>query len=134
MKYRVSIINFAAVAMILLSSACCAAHTMTTAGQLLREKKALQGKIVAVEGIVRFDRLSQRGFLYSDLADLRSREYHKTIFLELGNEGYSSLRVPDRSWVLVTGYLSPEEHGPLGVYPAHIVVNDIRVQHRSRRK
>ena len=134
MKYYSGRLGIVVLTLMLLASVCLSARLTITAAQLLRHKKTFEGKIVAVEGIVRFDRLSQRGFLYSDLRDLRRREYKKTIFLELGNEEYSSLKIPDRTWVVVTGFLSPEEHGPLGVYPAHIIVDEVRVEQRSSRR
>jgi hypothetical protein len=90
-------------------------------------KPPLKGHVISVKGFVRFDRLSQRGFLYRDLSDMRQRDYRKTIFLELGNEGFSSLRIPDGSYVVATGYLSKQLRGPLGVYPAHIIVDRVTV-------
>jgi len=76
-------------------------------------------------------RLSQRGFLYRDLSDMRRRNYRNTVFLELGNEGYSSLKIPDGSYVVATGYLSKDLRGPLGVYPAHIIVDRVKVIRKS---
>jgi hypothetical protein len=101
-----------------------------TADEVLR-KPLLKGHVVSVEGFVRFDRLSQRGFLYRDLSDMRRRNYRKTIFLELGNEGFSSLKIPDGSYVVATGYLSKELRGPLGVYPAHIIVDRVKVLRKN---
>ena len=101
-----------------------------TAEEVLR-KPRLKGHVVSVEGFVRFDRLSQRGFLYRDLNDMRRRNFRKTIFLELGNEGYSSLKIPDGSYVVATGYLSKELRGPLGVYPAHIIVDRVKVLRKN---
>ncbi len=100
-----------------------AAPNKVTAGELLAHKQALHGNIVLVEGLVRFDRPSQRGFLYQTPKDLRNRNFRKTIFLELGNENYSSMKISDGSYVLVRGYLSKDLRGPLGVYPAHIIVD-----------
>ena len=94
---------------------------------LLLHKKAFDGNVIAVEGFVRFDRRSQRGFLYSNLKDMRNRNYPKTVFLELGNENYSSMKIRDGSYVLVTGYLSKELRGPLGVYAGHIIVDRIEI-------
>ena len=82
--------------------------------------------MISVEGFVRFDRLSQRGFLNKNLADMRNRNYRETVFLELGNENYSSLKIQDGTYVLVTGYLSKELRGPLGVYAGHIIVDRIQ--------
>ena len=104
-----------------------AAHT---ADEVLR-KPRLKGHVISVEGFARFDRLSQRGFLYRDLSDMRHRNYRKTIFLELGNEGFSSLKIPDGSYVVATGYLSKDLRGPLGVYPAHIIVDRVKVLRRN---
>jgi|GEM_PF-4425083 len=101
-----------------------------TADEVLRTPR-LKGHVISVEGFVRFDRLSQRGFLYRDLNDMRHRNYQKTIFLELGNEGYSSLKIPDGSYVVATGYLSKELRGPLGVYPAHIIVDRVKVLRKN---
>ena len=97
-----------------------------TADDVLHQPR-LKGHVISVEGFVRFDRLSQRGFLYRDLSDLRHRNYRKTIFLELGNERYSSLKIPDGSYVVATGYLSKNLRGPLGVYPGHIIVDRVKV-------
>jgi len=101
-----------------------------TADEVLR-KPHLKGHVISVEGIVRFDRLSQRGFLYRDLSDMRHRDYRKTIFLELGNEGFASLKIPDGSYVVATGYLSKDLRGPLGVYPAHIIVDRVKVLRKT---
>lgn len=103
-----------------------------SAGFLLSNKGALEGKIISVEGFVRFDRLSQRGFLNRNLADMRNRNYRETIFLELGNENYSSLKIQDGTYVLVTGYLSEELRGPLGVYAGHIIVDRIQPLREKR--
>jgi hypothetical protein len=100
------------------------------ADDILREPR-LKGQVVSVEGFVRFDRVSQRGFLYRDLDDLQRRNYRKTIFLELGNEGFASLKIPDGSYVVATGYLSKELRGPLGVYPAHIIVDHVKVLRKN---
>jgi hypothetical protein len=116
-----------AASILVLSLASAGAHT---ADEVLRTPR-LRGHVVSVEGFVRFDRLSQRGFLYRDLRDMRCRNYRKTIFLELGNEGYSSLKIPDGSYVLATGYLSGELRGPLGVYPAHIIVDRVKVLRKN---
>jgi hypothetical protein len=101
-----------------------------TADEVLR-KPRLKGHVISVEGFVRFDRLSQRGFLYRDLSDMRHRNYRKTIFLELGNEDFSSLRIPDGSYVVATGYLSKDLRGPLGVYPAHMIVDRVKVLRKT---
>lgn len=101
-----------------------------TADEVLR-KPRLKGHVISVEGFVRFDRLSQRGFLYRDLSDMRHRNYRKTIFLELGNEDFSSSKIPDGSYVVATGYLSKDLHGPLGVYPAHIIVDRVKVLQKA---
>jgi hypothetical protein len=102
-------------------------RSIISAEELLRHTQSLRGKVISVEGFVRFDRLSQRGFLYRNMRELRRRDYHKTIFLELGNENYVSLKIPDGPRVVVTGFLSPDLRGPLGVYPAHIIVDKIQV-------
>lgn len=99
-----------------------------TSAEVLRDKQALQGHDVAIEGFVRFDRLSRRGFLYGNLNDLRTLNYKKTIFLELGNEKFSSLKIPDEKVVIVRGYLSESLRGPLGVYPAHVIVDRIELR------
>ena len=101
-----------------------------TADEVLR-KPRLKGHVISVEGFVRFDRLSQRGFLYRDLSDMRHRKYQTTIFLELGNEDFSSLKIPDGSYVVATGYLSKDLRGPLGVYPAHIIVDRMKVLRKT---
>jgi hypothetical protein len=101
-----------------------------TADAVLR-KPRLKGHVISVEGFVRFDRLSLRGFLYRDLKDMRHRNYRKTIFLELGNEDFSSLKIPDGSYVVATGYLSKALRGPLGVYPAHIIVDRVKVLRKN---
>jgi hypothetical protein len=101
-----------------------------TADEVLR-KPRLKGHVISVEGFVRFDRLSQGGFLYRDLSDMRHRNYRKAIFLELGNEGFSSLKIPDGSYVVATGYLSKDLRGPLGVYPAHIIVDRMKVLRKT---
>jgi len=115
-----------------------AAVPRVTARQLLSNKRALEGKIISAEGFVRFDRRSQRGFLYKDLADMRNRNYRQTVFLELGNENYSSMKIRDGSYVLVTGYLSGELRGPLGVYAGHIIVDRMQIlsggRHTAERK
>ena len=116
-----------AASLLMLGVATAGAHT---ADEVLRTQR-LKGHVISVEGFVRFDRLSQRGFLYRDLSDMRRRNYRKTIFLELGNEGYSSLKIPDGSYVVATGYLSKELRGPLGVYPAHIIVDRVRVLRKN---
>jgi hypothetical protein len=101
-----------------------------TADEVLR-KPRLKGHVISVQGFVRFDRLSQRGFLYRDLSDMRHRNYRKTIFLELGNESFSSLKIPDGSYVVATGYLAEDLHGPLGVYPAHIIVDRVKMLRKN---
>jgi hypothetical protein len=101
-----------------------------TADEVLR-KPRLKGRVISVVGFVRFDRLSQRGFLYRNLNDMRRRNFRKTIFLELGNEGFSSLQIPDGSFVVTTGYLSKDLRGPLGVYPAHIIVDRVKVLRKN---
>jgi len=102
-----------------------------SATELLSNKKAFHGRVISVEGFVRFDRLSQRGFLNKDLLDMHNRNYRQTIFLELGNENYTSMKIPDGTYALVTGYLSKELRGPLGVYAGHIIVD--RIQPLTRR-
>jgi hypothetical protein len=62
---------------------------------------------------------------------MRHLNYRKTVFLELGNEGYTSLRIPDGSYVVAAGYLSAELRGPLGVYPAHIIVDRVKVLRKT---
>ena len=96
-----------------------------TVDQVIRQRNTLGGTDIAIKGFVRFDRLSRRGFLYRNLYDLRQQNYKKTIFLQLGAEKYSSLRIPDRQFVVVNGYLAEELRGPLGVYPAHVIVQRI---------
>lgn len=105
-----------------------------TATQFLSNKKGFDGKVISVEGFVRFDRSSQRGFLNKNLFDMRNRNYRQTIFLELGNENYTSMKIRDGTYVLVTGYLSRELRGPLGVYAAHIIVDRIQPLRTSDRK
>jgi hypothetical protein len=97
-----------------------------TATELLANKKALDGKVISVDGFVRFDRDSQRGFLNKSLSDQRNRNYRQTIFLELGNDNYTSMKILDGSRARVTGYLSKELRGPLGVYAGHIIVDRIQ--------
>lgn len=95
------------------------------------------GGQVVVQGFARFDRLSRRGFLYGSVKEMIARNYKRTIFLELGNENYTSLEIPDGTYVLVVGYLSPDLHGPLGVYPGHIIVDKIQrlgLPNSTRRK
>lgn len=111
-----------------------AAVPRVTVKQLLSSKGTLENRIISVEGFVRFDRLSQRGFLYKNLSDLKARNYRQTVFLELGNENYVSLKVPDASYVLVTGYLSAELRGPLGVYAGHIIVDRIQIERKRGEK
>jgi hypothetical protein len=111
-----------------------AAVPRVTVKQLLSGKRALENRIISVEGFVRFDRVSQRGFLYKNLSDLKTRNYRQTVFLELGNENYASLKVPDASYVLVTGYLSGELRGPLGVYAGHIIVDRIQIARKREEK
>jgi uncharacterized protein (DUF58 family) len=111
-----------------------AATPRVTVKQVLSSKRTLEDKVIAVEGFVRFDRLSQRGFLYKDLADLKNRNYRQTVFLELGNENYSSLKIPDGSYVVVLGYLSAELRGPLGVYAGHIIVDRIQILRESQKR
>ena len=108
-----------------------AASDTHTAEDVLQHKARLHGRVVSVEGFVRFDRLSQRGFLYRNLSDMRRRNFRKTIFLELGNERFSSLKIPDGSHVVATGYLSKDLRGPLGVYPAHIIVDRVKVLRKN---
>lgn len=114
---------------ILTAAALCggATRSIISSEELLQHTKALRGRVISVEGYVRFDRLSQRGFLYGNRQELRKRNYHKTIFLELGNEDYVSLKIADGTRVVVTGFLSPDLRGPLGVYPAHIIVDRVDV-------
>ena len=119
-----------AIAAFLLMLSVASATDAHTADEVLRTPR-LKGHVISVEGFVRFDRLSQRGFLYRDLSDMRHRDYQKTIFLELGNEGFSSLKIPDGSYVVATGYLSKELRGPLGVYPAHIIVDRVKVLRKN---
>ena len=119
-----------AIAASLLMLSVASATDTHTADEVLRTPR-LKGHVISVEGFVRFDRLSQRGFLYRDLSDMRHRNYQKTIFLELGNEGYSSLKIPDGSYVVATGYLSKDLRGPLGVYPAHIIVDRVKVLRKN---
>src|SRR2546423_12595575 len=111
-----------------------AAAPRVTVKQLLSSKGALENRIISVEGFVRFDRVSQRGFLYKNLSDLKGRNYRQTVFLELGNENYASLKLPDLSYVLVTGYLSAELRGPLGVYAGHIIVDRIQIARKREEK
>jgi len=118
-----------AASLLMLISVASAADTHT-ADEIWR-KPHLKGHVISVEGVVRFDRPSQRGFLYRDLSDMRHRTYRRTIFLELGNEGFSSLTIPDGSYVLATGYLSKDLRGPLGVYPAHIIVDRVKVLRKN---
>ena len=116
----------ASVAFLLMLICVTRAASTHRADDILRNPR-LKGHVVSVEGFVRFDRASQRGFLYRDLAGMQRRNYRKTIFLELGNEDFASLKIPDGSYVVATGYLSKELRGPLGVYPAHIIVDRIKV-------
>jgi hypothetical protein len=121
---------YASVAFLLMLISVTRAASTHRADDILREPR-LKGHVVSVEGFVRFDRVSQRGFLYRDLGDMQRRDYRKTIFLELGNEGFASLKIPDGSYVAATGYLSKELRGPLGVYAAHIIVDRVKVLRRD---
>jgi hypothetical protein len=120
--------------LITLSTPVTAAAPRVTVKQILSSKRTLEDKVISVEGFVRFDRLSQRGFLYKDLADLKKRNYRQTVFLELGNENYASLKIPDGSYVLATGYLSAELRGPLGVYAGHIIIDRIQILHENQKR
>jgi hypothetical protein len=101
--------------------------SVVQAEQVLAHKKTFAGRIISVKGFVKFDRPSEQGFLYSTIKDLQSQNYRRAIFLELGNEGFASLRIPDGRSAIVTGYLSKGLRGPLGAYPAHIIVDRIKV-------
>lgn len=105
-----------------------------SATELLANKKSFDGKVISVDGFVRFDRRSQRGFLNKSLLDLRNRNFRQTLFLELGNENYTSMKIPDGTQVCVTGYLSKELRGPLGVYAGHIIVDRIQPLTTNRRR
>ena len=118
--------NYASAVFLLMLITVTQAASTHRADDILREPR-LKGHVVSVEGFVRFDRVSQRGFLYRDLTDMQRRNYRNTIFLELGNEGFASLKIPDGSYVIATGYLSKDLRGPLGVYPAHIIVDRVKV-------
>jgi hypothetical protein len=111
-----------------------ASSQRVSATDLLSNKSAFDGKVISVDGFVRFDRRSQRGFLNKNLLDMRIRNYRQTIFLELGNENYASMKIPDGTYVLVTGYLSRELRGPLGVYAGHIIVDRIQPLRTSQRR
>ena len=124
-KYRICEVVFILLFGFLLSAA--GDLPSVSAAKLLMNKKAFHGRVISVDGLVRFDRLSQRGFLYQNLRDMGNRDYRRTIFLELGNENFSSLKIPDGTHVVVTGYLSKELRGPLGVYAGHIIVDRIQV-------
>jgi hypothetical protein len=134
MKQRGRICEVAFILVVLFSLRAAAGLQRVSAAELLSNKKAFHGRVISVEGFVRFDRLSQRGFLNKDLLDMRNRNYQQTIFLELGNENYTSMKIPDRTYVLVTGYLSKELRGPLGVYAGHIIVDRIQPLTTSRRR
>jgi hypothetical protein len=41
------------------------------------------------------------------------------------------LKIPDGSYVVTTGYLSKDARGPLGVYPAHIIVDRVKVLRKN---
>lgn len=133
MNLRLLSVGGTALAM-LTAAALCSGETRSiiSSEKLLQHTKPLRGKVISVEGFVRFDRLSQRGFLYRNMRELRKRDYHKTIFLELGNENYVSLKIRDGTRVVVAGFLSPDLRGPLGVYPAHIIVDKIQVARKRR--
>lgn len=131
MRQRHRICALVFILVVLFSCRAAAGLQRLSATELLSNKKAFHGKVISVEGFVRFDRLSQRGFLNKDLLDMRNRNYRQTVFLELGNENYTSMKIPDESYALVTGYLSKELRGPLGVYAGHIIVD--RMQPLTRR-
>ena len=126
MKHRNCIVATIFILLMLSSLSTVAGLQRISCGQLLANKKAFHGRVISVDGFVRFDRLSERGFLNKNLADMHNRNYRQTIFLELGNENYSSMKIPDGTHVVVTGYLSKELRGPLGVYAGHIIVDQMR--------
>lgn len=120
---------FAALAFIVCArTASCDEHLLRkTADEILRNRIALAGKDYKITGFARFDPLSKRGFLYRNLRELRRHDRERTIFLQLDLDKFWTHRIPDEAYVLVTGYLAEELHGPLGSYPAHVVVNAIEV-------
>ena len=134
MKQGFRISGLVIVILLLLSLQAVAGLQRLSATQLLSDKEAFDGKRVSVDGFVRFDRGSQRGFLNKNLLDMRNRNYRQTIFLELGNENYTSMKIPDGSYARVTGYLSKKLRGPLGVYAGHIIVDQIRPLRRPYRR
>jgi hypothetical protein len=98
---------------------------LKTVDEILRHKEALDGRDYRIAGFVRFDRISKRGFLYRNLPELRKMDYKKTIFLGLRFEDFGNLKIRDEQFVIVTGYLTEDMHGPLGAYPAHVIVDRI---------
>lgn len=99
---------------------------MKTAAEVLENKRALEGRNYRVEGFAIFERPS-RGYLYSNLSDLKRGSSKNAIFLQTDLAKFRNLRIRDGQYVIVTGYLAEKLHGPLGVYPAHIVVNEIEI-------
>jgi hypothetical protein len=100
---------------------------LKTADEILRHREMLKGKDYRISGFARFDRLSRRGFLYGGLSDLRKHNRKKTIFLQLDLKRFAKLQINDEQYVIVTGYLAEEMHGPLGSYPAHVIVDRIEL-------
>lgn len=113
---------------IMTASTLFAAEPVTTPvgfGEVIRADSPLRGKEVCIVGNVRFDRRSRRGFLYADENELRVRDYRRTVFLQLPDGDVKSFRIRDGTRVVVTGFFTESMHGPLGVYPVHVLVKNI---------
>jgi hypothetical protein len=100
---------------------------LKTATEILANKQTLQGKDYRILGYIRFDRPSRRAFLHRNLRELHKRDYKKTIFLGLRAKDFANRNINDGEHVMVTGYLATSMRGPLGVYPAHVIVDKIAV-------
>jgi hypothetical protein len=96
-----------------------------TVGEILGNKTMLRGKNCGILGFARFSRIGQRGLLYRTLSELKRHRYQDAIFLQMDSDKLWRKPIPDGAYVLVRGYLDKELHGSLGVYPAHLIVEEI---------
>ncbi len=97
-----------------------------TVAQVILQLQHLRGHDIAIEGYARFDRLGRQAPLYGDLSVLRKHDFRRAVFLAFPLRTFDRYVVPDETHVIVSGYLEPDLHGSLGVYPAHLSADSIR--------
>ncbi|MEY2564372.1 MAG: hypothetical protein QOH88_2565 [Verrucomicrobiota bacterium] len=102
-----------------------------TVAQVISQFPHFRGHDIAIEGYARFDRLSRQALLYDTLASFRKRDYRRAIFLGFPLPTFDRFVLPDGTYALVSGYLSEDSHGSLGVYPGHLYADRITPLHRQ---